>query len=201
MSIENIIEQARAGRPFILCDDEKRENEGDLIVPAQFITPEIVNFMVTQARGLVCLAITKARADILRLPLQPVRGESRFGTAFTVSIEAKEGVTTGISAFDRAHTIATAIDERKGADDIVTPGHIFPLIAREGGVLERAGHTEAAVDIARLAGLNPSGVICEIMREDGHMARGPELSLFAKKHGLALGTVESLIRYRREKGV
>lgn len=196
-SIEQILAAAKAGAMVILVDDERRENEGDLIVPAQFATPQIVNFMVTQARGLVCLALTQGQADRLALPLQPQRGESRYGTAFTASIEAASGVTTGISAFDRAHTIAAAIDPAATRESVVTPGHIFPLIARAGGVRERAGHTEAAVEIAQLAGLIPAGVICEIMNEDGTMARRRELEAFAAKHALLLGSVADLIAYRR----
>jgi len=196
--IHEIIEEARAGRLFILADDEDRENEGDLILPAQFVTPESINFMVTHARGLVCLALTSARAADLALDLQPTRHESRYGTAFTVSIEAREGVTTGISAFDRAHTIKVAVDPAKSAGDIVTPGHIFPLIARDGGVLERRGHTEAAVEIARLAGLIPAGVICEILKEDGHMARLPDLECFAVQHKIKIGTVADLVSFVSE---
>lgn len=194
---EEIIAQAKAGRMFILADDEDRENEGDLICPALFATPEVVNFMITHARGLVCLAMEKSRIEQLELPMMTMRNSSRFQTAFTVSIEAKEGTTTGISAFERAHTIATAIDPTKGADDLVTPGHVFPLVAQEGGVLTRAGHTEASVDIARLAGLAPAAVICEILKEDGHMARLPELLQFGEKHAIKVGTVADLIAYRR----
>ncbi|MFA6280333.1 MAG: 3,4-dihydroxy-2-butanone-4-phosphate synthase [Bdellovibrionales bacterium] len=195
-----IIEEARAGRMFILTDDEGRENEGDLIIPASFASPEAVNFMITHGRGLVCLAIEESRAAQLDLPMM-LRGEntSRFHTNFTVSIEAKEGVTTGISAFDRAHSIAVAIDEAKGADDLAVPGHIFPLVAQEGGVLTRAGHTEAAVDVARLAGLYPAGVLCEILKEDGHMARLPDLLPFADKHGLKVGSVADLVTYRQKQ--
>lgn len=194
--ISGIIAAAQSGGMFILADDENRENEGDLIVAAQFATPDIINFMITHARGLVCLAITQERANALQLPLQPTRGASRYGTAFTLSVEAAQGVTTGISAFDRAKTIATMIDPSKGPQDIVTPGHIFPLIAREGGVFERQGHTEASIDIAKLAGLNPAAVICEIVAEDGHMARLPELMAFSEKHGVPLGTVAELIHHR-----
>src|SRR5882724_11253469 len=164
--IEDVIEEARNGRMFILVDDEDREDEGDLVIPAQMATPEVINFMAKNGRGLICLALTRQRVEQLKLPLMPRQNASRLRTAFAVSIEAREGVTTGISAPDRARTVATAIDPTKGADDIVTPGHIFPLMARDGGVLVRTGHTEAAVDIARLAGLNPSGVICEIMNDD-----------------------------------
>ena len=195
--IEDIIEDARNGRMFILVDDEGRENEGDLIIPGQMATPEAINFMAKHARGLICLALTKARVEQLRIPLMPQQNASRLQTAFTVSIEAREGVTTGISAPDRARTISVAIDPSKGPDDIVTPGHIFPLMARDGGVLVRSGHTEAAVDIARLAGLNPSGVICEIMNDDGTMARRPDLMTFAQFHGLKIATIADLIAYRR----
>ncbi len=194
-SAEELIEEARAGRMFILVDDEDRENEGDLIIPAQFATPDAINFMARHARGLICLSMTRARVEHLGLPLMSQSNGTRHQTAFTVSIEAREGVTTGISAADRAHTVAVAINGEPA--DIVTPGHIFPLMAREGGTLVRAGHTEAAVDIARLAGLNPAGVICEIMNEDGTMARLPELVSFAQHHGLKLGTIADLIAYRR----
>jgi len=195
--IEEIIEKARNGRMFILVDDEDRENEGDLIIPAQMATPEIINFMAKYGRGLICLALTRHRVEQLRLPLMPQQNASRLQTAFTVSIEARDGVTTGISAPDRARTIAVAIDPTKGPDDIVTPGHVFPLMARDGGVLVRTGHTEAAVDLARLAGLNPSGVICEIMNDDGTMARRPELLAFAQRHGVKIATIADLIAYRR----
>ena len=195
--IEEIIEEARNGRMFILVDDEDRENEGDLVIPAQMATPAAINFMATHGRGLICLAMTRARVDQLGLDLMSRNNGTRHSTAFTVSIEAKDGVTTGISAHDRARTIAVAIDASKGKDEIVTPGHVFPLVARDGGVLVRAGHTEAAVDVARLAGLNPSGVICEIMRDDGTMARMDDLIPFAKAHGLKIGTIRDLIAYRR----
>ncbi|HLJ63890.1 MAG TPA: 3,4-dihydroxy-2-butanone-4-phosphate synthase [Stellaceae bacterium] len=195
--IEEIIEEARNGRMFILVDDEDREDEGDLVIPAQMATPEAINFMAKHGRGLICLALTRERVKELNLPLMPQQNASRLQTAFTVSIEAREGVTTGISAPDRARTIAVAIDPTKGSQDIVTPGHIFPLMAREGGVLVRTGHTEAAVDLARLAGLNPSGVICEIMNDDGFMARRPELIAFAQRHGLKIATIADLIAYRR----
>jgi len=194
--IEEIIEEARNGRMFILVDDEDRENEGDLVIPAQMATPAAINFMAKYGRGLVCLALPRERVEQLKLPLMGQHNATRLQTAFTVSIEAKEGVTTGISAPDRARTIAVAIDPTKSADDIVTPGHIFPLMARDGGVLVRTGHTEAAVDIARLAGLNPSGVICEIMNDDGTMARRPELIAFAQLHGLKVATIADLIAYR-----
>lgn len=194
---EEIIDEARNGRMFILVDDEDRENEGDLIIPAQMATPDAVNFMARYGRGLICLAMTQQRVDQLGLELMSRNNGTQFETAFTVSIEAREGVTTGISAADRARTIATAIDASKGRDDIVTPGHVFPLLAREGGVLVRAGHTEAAVDVARLAGLNPSGVICEILKDDGEMARLDDLIPFAQQHQLKIGTIRDLIAYRR----
>ena len=196
-SIDEIIEDARNGRMFILVDHEDRENEGDLVIPAQMATPEAVNFMATHGRGLICLSMTSERVDALGLPLMASQNSSRHETAFTVSIEAREGVTTGISAHDRARTVAVAIDSGKTATDIATPGHIFPLRARDGGVLVRAGHTEAAVDISRLAGLNPSGVICEIMNEDGTMSRLPDLVAFAQRHNLKIGTISDLIAYRR----
>ncbi len=195
--IEEIIEEARNGRMFILVDDEDRENEGDLVIPAQMATPDAVNFMATHGRGLICLTLTRNRCDQLGLELMSRNNGTRHETAFTVSIEAREGVTTGISAGDRARTVSVAIDAGKTRDDIVTPGHVFPLIARDGGVLVRAGHTEAAVDISRLAGLNPSGVICEIMKDDGTMARMDDLVPFARKHGLKMGTIRDLIEYRR----
>jgi 3,4-dihydroxy 2-butanone 4-phosphate synthase / GTP cyclohydrolase II len=196
-SPEEMIEEARNGRMVILVDDEDRENEGDLIIPAQMATPDAINFMATHGRGLICLALAKSRVDQLGLPLMSRHNGTRHETAFTISIEAKTGVTTGISAADRARTIAVAIDAANGADAIVTPGHVFPLVAREGGVLVRAGHTEAAVDLARLAGLNPSGVICEIMNDDGTMARLDDLIAFAQRHGLKIGTIRDLIAYRR----
>jgi 3,4-dihydroxy 2-butanone 4-phosphate synthase/GTP cyclohydrolase II len=196
-SIEDIIEDARNGRPYILVDAEDRENEGDVIIPAQFATPDQINFMAKHARGLICLSITAERARQLRLPPMASDNQSGHGTAFTVSIEAREGVTTGISAHDRAHTIAVAVDPTKGCDDIVSPGHVFPLVAKDGGVLVRAGHTEAAVDISRMAGLNPAGVICEIMKDDGSMARLPDLVAFAQLHGLKIGAIADLIAYRR----
>ncbi|MBS56560.1 MAG: 3,4-dihydroxy-2-butanone-4-phosphate synthase [Rickettsiales bacterium] len=195
-SIEEIIEDARNGRMFILIDDPDRENEGDLIIPAQMVTPEAINFMAKYGRGLICLALTKQRIDELGLPLMNPSNQKNDLTAFTISIEAKEGITTGISAADRAHTISTAINQNRKKDDIVSPGHIFPLMAWAGGVLERAGHTEASVDIAKIAGLNPSGVICEIMNDDGSMARLPELINFAEKHSLKIATVSDLIKYR-----
>ncbi|WBU61351.1 3,4-dihydroxy-2-butanone-4-phosphate synthase [Paracoccus albus] len=196
-SIEEIIEDARNGRMCILVDHEDRENEGDLVIPAQMATPDAINFMATHGRGLICLALPGPRIDALGLPLMSPRNSSRHETAFTMSIEAREGVTTGISAHDRARTVAVAIDPTKGPSDIASPGHVFPLRAREGGVLVRAGHTEAAVDIARLAGLNASGVICEIMNQDGTMARLPDLVAFAQRHGLKIGTISDLISYRR----
>ena len=196
-AVEDIIEDARQGRPFILVDAEDRENEGDIIIPAQFATPDQINFMAKHARGLICLAITPERARQLRLPPMAVENETLHGTAFTVSIEARQGVTTGISAHDRAHTVSVAIDPTKGVEDIVSPGHVFPLVARAGGVLVRTGHTEAAVDIARMAGLQPAGVICEIMNDDGTMARLPDLVAFAQLHGLKIGAISDLIAYRR----
>lgn len=196
-TVEEIIEEARNGRMFILVDHEDRENEGDLVIPAQMATPDAVNFMATHGRGLICLAMTSERIDRLGLPLMAASNQSRHETAFTVSIEAREGVTTGISAHDRARTIAVAINPATTPADIATPGHVFPLRAREGGVLVRAGHTEAAVDFSRLAGLTPAGVICEIMSEDGTMARLPELVAFAQRHNLKIGTISDLIAYRR----
>ena len=194
---EEIIDEARNGRMFILVDDEDRENEGDLVIPAQMATPAAINFMATHGKGLICLALGKERVDQLGLDLMSRANGTRHETAFTVSIEARDGVTTGISAGDRARTVAVAIDAGKGPEHIVTPGHVFPLIARPGGVLVRAGHTEAAVDVSRLAGLNPSGVICEIMKEDGTMARLDDLVAFAQRHGLKIGTIRDLIAYRR----
>ncbi len=196
-SVEEIIEDARNGRMFILVDHEDRENEGDLVIPAQWATPDVINFMATHGRGLICLAMTSKRIEELGLQLMSTNNSSRHETAFTVSIEAREGVTTGISAADRARTISVAIDGTKGAQDIATPGHVFPLRAKDGGVLVRAGHTEAAVDVSRLAGLNAAGVICEIMNEDGTMARLPELVAFAQRHNLKIGTISDLIAYRR----
>jgi 3,4-dihydroxy 2-butanone 4-phosphate synthase/GTP cyclohydrolase II len=195
--IEDIIEAARNGQPYILVDAEDRENEGDVIIPAQFATPAQINFMARHARGLICLAIAEDRARTLRLPPMVAENGSGHGTAFTISIEAREGVTTGISAHDRSHTISVAIDPTKDCDDIVSPGHVFPLVARPGGVLVRAGHTEAAVDVSRLAGLMPAGVICEILNEDGSMARLPDLVDFSREHGLPIGTIADLIEYRR----
>jgi len=198
-SAEQIIDEARNGRMFILVDDEDRENEGDLIIPAQMATPDAINFMAKHGRGLICLALTRERTEQLGLqPMSRTNG-SRLETAFTTSIEARDGITTGISAADRARTISVAIDASKGPEHIVSPGHVFPLVARDGGVLVRAGHTEAAVDVARLAGLNPAGVICEIMSEDGSMARMDDLFAFAQLHGLRIGTIRDLIAYRLRK--
>jgi len=193
----DLIEEARNGRMFILVDDEDRENEGDLIIPAQFATPDAINFMAKYARGLICLAMTRQRVEQLGLPLMSQQNGTRHQTAFTVSIEAREGVTTGISAADRARTVAVAINPESGRDDITTPGHVFPLMAREGGTLVRAGHTEASVDFARSAGLYPAAVICEIMNDDGTMARMPDLVAFAQMHNLKLGTIADLIAHRR----
>ncbi|MEQ1809306.1 MAG: 3,4-dihydroxy-2-butanone-4-phosphate synthase [Terricaulis sp.] len=195
--IAEIIEEAREGRMFILIDEEDRENEGDLVIPAQFATPEKVNFMARYGRGLICLTLTPERTEALGLDPMTPRNQTRMGTAFTVSIEAREGVSTGISAHDRALTIATAIDPTKDRRDIVSPGHVFPLTARDGGTLVRAGHTEASVDISRAAGLNPSAVICEIMNDDGTMARLPELIAFAQFHNLKIGAIDELIAWRR----
>jgi 3,4-dihydroxy 2-butanone 4-phosphate synthase/GTP cyclohydrolase II len=194
--IEDIIADARAGKMYILVDHEDRENEGDLIIPAEFADADAINFMATYGRGLICLPMTAERIDSLGLPMMAVNNSSRHETAFTVSIEAREGVSTGISAGDRALTVATAINEQNTMAQIATPGHIFPLRAKRGGVLVRAGHTEASVDISRLAGLNPSAVICEIMNDDGTMSRLPELVEFGKTHGLKIGTISDLIKYR-----
>ena len=196
---EEIIEDARNGRMYILVDAEDRENEGDLIIPAQFATPDAINFMAKHGRGLICLAIEQAKAEALGLKNMSADNRSRFETAFTQSIEAREGVTTGISAGDRSHTIQTAIDTDSREDDIVSPGHMFPIIAKDGGVLVRTGHTEASVDISRLAGLNPSAVICEIMNDDGTMARLPDLVKFAQFHGLKIGTIEALVKHRMQR--
>jgi len=196
-TIEEALEDIRAGRMVVVCDGEDRENEGDLVMAAQFATPEAINFMAKEARGIICLALTPERCDELGLDLMSAKNESPFETAFTVSIEAREGVTTGTSAHDRAKTIQAAIDPESGPDDIVVPGHIFPLKARAGGVLERAGHTEASVDMARLAGVNPAGVICEVMNDDGTMARVPDLVPYCERHGLRMITVADLIAYRR----
>lgn len=196
VGIEEIINEARNGRMYILVDDEDRENEGDLIIPGQMATPAAINFMATHGRGLICLALDQDRINHLGLEPMTRNNTESMQTAFTISIEAKEGVTTGISAADRSRTVSVAIDGTKGPDDIVTPGHVFPLAAREGGTLVRAGHTEAAVDISRMAGLNPSGVICEIMNDDGSMARLDDLVSFARKHDLKIGTIRDLIAYR-----
>jgi len=196
---EEIIDDARNGRMYILVDAEDRENEGDLIIPAQFATPDAINFMAKFGRGLICLAIEQAKAEVLGLTNMSADNRSRFETAFTQSIEAREGVTTGISAGDRSHTIQTAIDPESRQDDIVSPGHMFPIIAKDGGVLVRTGHTEASVDISRMAGLNPSAVICEIMNDDGTMARLDDLVKFAQFHGLKIGTIEDLVAYRMKK--
>ena len=195
-SISDVIEDIRNGKMVIVVDDEDRENEGDLIVAGQMATPDAINFMAKYGRGLICLAMTGERVDHLGLSLMSSDNRSQFETAFTTSIEAREGVTTGISASDRARTIAVAIDPANGRDEIVTPGHVFPLRAQDGGTLVRTGHTEAAVDLARLAGLNPSGVICEIMNEDGTMARLPDLVKFAQFHNLKVATIADLIAYR-----
>jgi 3,4-dihydroxy 2-butanone 4-phosphate synthase/GTP cyclohydrolase II len=196
-SIESVVDDLRRGRMVVVVDDEGRENEGDLVVPAEFADATAVNFMARHGRGLICLALTRQRVEELRLPLMARGNEERMQTAFTVSIEARHGVTTGISAADRARTIAVAADPAMGRDDLVTPGHIFPLVARDGGVLVRAGHTEAAVDLARLAGLRPAGVICEIMNDDGSMARLPELVRFAAAHDLKIAAIADLIAYRQ----
>jgi 3,4-dihydroxy 2-butanone 4-phosphate synthase/GTP cyclohydrolase II len=195
-SIEEVVEDARNGRMFILVDAEERENEGDLVIPAQMATPDSINFMAKHGRGLICLALTPERAKQLHLELMSRSNRTRHSTAFTVSIEAREGVSTGISAHDRAHTISVAIDPTKDYRDVMTPGHVFPLVAKDGGVLVRAGHTEAAVDLACLAGLYPAGVICEIMNDDGTMARLPDLVAFAQRHGLKIATIADLIAYR-----
>jgi 3,4-dihydroxy 2-butanone 4-phosphate synthase/GTP cyclohydrolase II len=195
--IEDIIEDARAGKMFILVDHEDRENEGDLVIPANFADAKAVNFMATHGRGLICLTLPAERVEELGLPMMATHNSSRHETAFTVSIEAREGVSTGISAADRALTIATAINPQAGMADLATPGHVFPLRARPGGVLVRAGHTEAGCDVARLAGHYPSSVICEIMKSDGEMARLPDLVEFAQEHGLKIGTISDLIAYRR----
>ncbi len=194
--IEEVIEDARNGRMVVLVDAEDRENEGDLIIPAQMATPDAINFMAKYGRGLICLALDRERAEQLDLEYMTPRNQSRHETAFTISIEAREGISTGISAHDRAHTVSVAIDATKNHNDIVSPGHVFPLIAKDGGVLVRSGHTEAACDIARLAGLYPAGVICEIMNDDGSMARLPDLVPFAEHHGLKIGTIADLIAYR-----
>ncbi len=199
-SIDEIISDMREGKPVIIVDDKDRENEGDIIIPAQAITPELINFMAKEARGLICLPMETAMIDRLGLQLMG-RGDTHHKTAFTVSIEAKEGVTTGISAADRAHTIKTAINPGNGSESIATPGHVFPIIARDGGVLERAGHTEAAVDLSKLAGYSGAGVICEIMNDDGTMARLDDLAVYARYHGLKIGSIADLTTYRRQENV
>ena len=196
-TIEEAIDEIRRGRMVVVCDDENRENEGDLTLAAQFATPEAINFMAKEGRGLICLALSPERCDELELNLMAAKNEAPLQTAFTVSVEAREGVTTGISAADRAHTIQVAIDARSTPESLVQPGHVFPLRAKDGGVLERAGQTEAAIDLARLAGLNPAGVICEIMNDDGTMARVPDLVPYCERHGLKMVTVADLIAYRR----
>tara|TARA_Y100000748_G_scaffold303824_1_gene310360 strand:- start:4595 stop:5722 length:1128 start_codon:yes stop_codon:yes gene_type:complete len=198
-SIEEIIKDLQNGKMVIMVDDEDRENEGDLIIPAQKVDDQAINFMATHGRGLICLTLTEKRVQELNLPLMSQNNDTRDSTAFTISIEAKEGVTTGISAQDRAVTIHTAINQNKTKDDIMSPGHVFPLVSRDGGVLVRAGHTEASVDLSRLAGLSPAGVICEIMNDDGTMARIPDLIKFSEKHNIRIGKIVDLIAYRREK--
>jgi 3,4-dihydroxy 2-butanone 4-phosphate synthase/GTP cyclohydrolase II len=193
---EEIIEDIRRGRMVVIMDDEDRENEGDLVIAAEFITPEAINFMARYGRGLICLTLTQERCKLLNLPLMTHRNGTQYGTAFTVSIEAAEGVTTGISAADRAHTIATAVAANARTEDIVQPGHVFPIMAQPGGVLVRAGHTEAGCDFTALAGLTPAAVICEIIKDDGTMARLPDLLTFAQEHGLKIGTIADLIHYR-----
>ncbi len=197
--IEAILTEAAAGRPYILVDAEDRENEGDVVIPADAVTPEVIAFMAREARGLICLTMTPGRAEHLRLAPMVETNRSGMGTAFTVSIEAATGVTTGISAADRARTIMVAVSPTNQADDLVSPGHVFPIVARPGGVLERAGHTEASVEISRLAGRDASGVICEIINDDGTMARLPDLIDFARRHGLKIGTIADLIAYRQEQ--
>ncbi len=199
--VEDLVEEARAGRMIVLVDSPDRENEGDLVIPAVHARPDIINFMVTHGRGLVCLTLTQERQKILGLPMMTSDNKTRYQTAFTCSVEAASGVTTGISAYDRAHTIATAIDPQKTKDALVSPGHVFPVIAKSGGVCERPGHTEASVDLARLAGLNPAGVICEILNEDGRMARLPDLIPFCREHALKLGSIADIIAYRKHRQV
>jgi 3,4-dihydroxy 2-butanone 4-phosphate synthase/GTP cyclohydrolase II len=196
-TIEEAVEDIRAGRMVVVCDDEGRENEGDLIMAAQFVTPEAINFMAKEGRGVICLALTPERCDELRLPLMAAKNEAHFGTPFTVSIEARDGVTTGVSAADRARTVQVAIDSASSPHDLVQPGHIFPLKAKPGGTLERVGHTEASVDLARIAGLTPAGMTCEVMNDDGTMARVPDLVQFCQRHGLKLITVAAIIAHRR----
>ena len=196
--IEEVIEDARMGKPFVLVDSESRENEGDLVIPAEFVTPENINLMIRHCSGIICLTVTQERADILGLRPMVENNQSAFSTPFAISIEARRGVTTGVSAFDRAHTIkmATKLDAQK--NDIVSPGHIFPLVAKNGGVLEREGHTEASVDVCKLAGLSGFAAICEIMNPDGTMSRLPEIIEFAKKMNVKIGTIEDLVTYRRK---
>ena len=198
-SIEEIIDDQKNGKMVIMVDDENRENEGDLIIPAEIVDDKAISFMATHGRGLICLSLTEERVKKLELPLMSQNNDSRDSTAFTISIESKKGVTTGISAQDRAVTIRTAIDSKMSKNDIVSPGHVFPIVARDGGVLVRAGHTEASVDLARLSGFQPAGVICEIMNDDGTMARVPDLIKFSKKHNIKIGRIVDLISYRREK--
>jgi 3,4-dihydroxy 2-butanone 4-phosphate synthase/GTP cyclohydrolase II len=195
--IEEIVEDIKAGKMVIVCDDEDRENEGDLTMAAELVTPEDINFMAAHGRGLICLPMAEEIIDRLEIPQMVTHNASRMGTAFTASIEAKDGISTGISAADRAHTCRVAVDEATGPEDLVMPGHVFPLRARPGGVLQRAGQTEAAVDLARLAGFKPAGVICEIMKEDGTMARVPDIETFSKEHGVKMVTVAQIIEYRR----
>ena len=197
--MSSALAELRAGRMIVVVDDHDRENEGDLTLAAECVTPEAINFMAKEGRGLICLALTQARLDELGIPAMTERNTSHLGTAFCESIDAREGVTTGISAFDRARTIQVAVDPASQSDDLVRPGHVFPLCAREGGVLERGGQTEAAVDLARLAGLRPAGVICEIMKDDGTMARVDDLAPFCRKHGLLMIRVADLVRYRLER--
>lgn len=199
--VDELLAEARQGRPVILVDDERRENEGDIVIPADLVTPEIVNFMITHGRGLVCLPLAGAIADRLGLPPMTADNSTRHGTAFTVSIGARDGITTGISAHDRAHTIRVAVDPAAGPADLTRPGHVFPLRANGDGVLGRAGHTEAATDLARLAGFQPAGVICEILNEDGTMARLPDLARFARRHKMKIGSIADLIAYRQEKNI
>jgi 3,4-dihydroxy 2-butanone 4-phosphate synthase / GTP cyclohydrolase II len=193
---EELVEELKSGRMIILADDESRENEGDLVMAAEWVTPEAINFMARFGRGLICLSITQAQADRLKLPMMVSDSNAKFKTNFTVSIEAAQGITTGISAYDRAHTVRSAVNAQAKPDDIIMPGHVFPLVGREGGVLVRAGHTEASIDLARMAGLAPAGVICEIMNDDGTMARMPELQAFAAEHGLKIGCIADIIRHR-----
>ena len=196
-AIDEAIEEIRMGRMVVVCDDEDRENEGDLVMAAQVVTPEAINFMAKEARGWICLALTGQRCEELGLDLMTAKNESPHGTPFTVTIEARDGVTTGVSAHDRAHTIQVAIDPRSRPEDLVQPGHVNPLKAKRGGVLERTGHTEASIDLARLAGLNPAGVICEVMKDDGDMARVPDLIEYCERHNLKMVTIKDLIAYRR----